>query len=291
MHNGGMNQHSILIIGCGDIGIGLGQRLHTVGHNVYGVRRSPEKLPEFIHGIAADFMDAAELKRQLERVAADYVVVTLTPAGFNAAEYERCFGDGTRNILAALGNAPPQRLLFVSSTGVYHQTDGEWVDEDSATQPQQFNGKRILAAEKQVSSAAMPATIVRFGGIYGPGRLRLLQNIQQSGTITASKNYSNRIHRDDCAALLEHLLLLDARGDKVADCYIGVDSEPAPLQDVQRFIAQRLGVKPTVAAAAHSQRNSNKRCSNQRIVASGFEFRYPHYRAGYEALLRAEGLI
>lgn len=291
MHNGGMNQHSILIIGCGDIGIGLGQRLHTVGHNVYGVRRSLEKLPEFIHGIAADFMDAAELKRQLERVAADYVVVTLTPAGFNAAEYERCFGDGTRNILAALGNAPPQRLLFVSSTGVYHQTDGEWVDEDSATQPQQFNGKRILAAEKQVSSAAMPATIVRFGGIYGPGRLRLLQNIQQSGTITASKNYSNRIHRDDCAALLEHLLLLDARGDKVADCYIGVDSEPAPLQDVQRFIAQRLGVKPTVAAAAHSQRNSNKRCSNQRIVASGFEFRYPHYRAGYEALLRAEGLI
>lgn len=291
VHNSGMKQHNIVIIGCGDIGIALGQRLHARGQNVYGVRRRSEKLPQFIKGVDADFTHAAELKHQLAQLAADYVIVTLTPAGFTAAAYEQCFGDGTRNILAALSSAPPQRLLYVSSTGVYHQTDGEWVDEESATQPQQFNGEHILAAEKQVLSAAMPATIVRCGGIYGPGRLRLIQNLQQNGTITASKNFSNRIHRDDCAAMLEHLLLLDAGGDSVADCYLGVDSEPAPLQEVQRYIAHCLGITPTLAAAAHSQRSSNKRCSNQRIVASGFEFTYPDYRAGYEALLRAEGLI
>ncbi len=291
MHNGGMKQHNILIIGCGDIGIALGQRLHTRGHNVYGVRRSPEKLPQYMHGIGADFMEGAALKHKLAQVAADYVIVTLTPAGFTDAAYAQCFGAGTRNILTALSAAPPQRLLYVSSTSVYHQADGEWVDETSPTQPQQFNGEHILAAEKQVLSCEMPASIIRFGGIYGPGRLRLIQNLQRSGAITASKNFSNRIHRDDCAAMLEHLLLLDARGDKVEDCYLGVDCEPVPLPEVQRYIAQRLGIKPTVAAAARSQRNSNKRCSNQRIVASGFEFNYPNYRSGYEALLLAEGLI
>ncbi len=285
-----MKQHNSVIIGCGDIGIALGQRLHAAGHSVYGVRRSPEKLPEFIHGIGADFMDAAELKRALAQVAADYVIVTLTPAGFTAAAYEQCFGEGTRNILAALSSAPPQRLLYVSSTGVYHQANGEWVDEESLTQPQQFNGESIRAAEKQVLGSEPPATIVRFGGIYGPGRLRLIHNLQQNETITASNSFSNRIHRDDCAAMLEHLLRLDANGDNVADCYLGVDSEPAPLQEVQRYIAHCLGITPTAAAAEHNQRNSNKRCANQRIRASGFEFQYPNYRAGYDALLLAEGL-
>ncbi len=291
MHNSGMRQHNIVIIGCGDIGIALGQRLHAGGHTVYGVRRSPEKLPQYIKGIGADFTDAAELQYQLAQVAADYVVVTLTPAGFTAAAYAQCFGDGTHNILAALSSMPPQRLLYVSSTGVYHQADGEWVDEESATKPQQFNGEHILAAEKQVLHSDIPATIVRFGGIYGPGRLRLIRNLQQNGTITASKNFSNRIHRDDCAAMLEHLLLLDANGGSVADCYLGVDSEPAPLQDVQRYIAQCLGLEPTVATGMQTQRGGNKRCSNRRIVASGFEFNYPNYRSGYDALLLAEGLI
>ncbi len=77
-----MSQHSIVIIGCGDIGVELGRRLHQRGHKVYGVRRSPEKLPKFIQGIGADFMDAADLKHQLAQVAADYVIITLTPATF-----------------------------------------------------------------------------------------------------------------------------------------------------------------------------------------------------------------
>lgn len=286
-----MKQHSIVIIGCGDIGVELGGRLHRLGHKVYGVRRSPEKLPEFIQGIGADYMNEADLKQQLAQVAADYVVVTLTPATFTAEAYQQCFGEGTRNILAALSIVPPRRLLYVSSTGVYHQADGEWVDEDSATEPHQFSGENILAAEKEVLSSSSPATIVRFGGIYGPGRLRLIKQLQAGGAITASWNFSNRIHRDDCAGMLGHLLLLDAQGVVIDDCYVGVDSEPVPLQEVQRYLAQCMGLNPAVAAETTRQRGGNKRCSNKRIVASGFEFEYPSYREGYEAVLLAEGLI
>lgn len=284
-----MNKHSILIIGCGDIGVELGRRLHHSGHEIYGVRRQPRNLPQFIHAIGADFMDAAELKKQLAQLAVDYVIVTLTPAAFNPDAYERCFGEGTRNILAAL-SAAPKRLLFVSSTGVYHQSGGEWVDEDSATEPRQFSGKHILAAEKIVLNIPWPATIVRFGGIYGPGRLRLIKQLQERGSLTASKNFSNRIHRDDCAGMLEHLLMLDARGATVADCYLGVDSEPAPLQDVQLYLAKSIGLTPSVAAENTKQRGGNKRCSNKRIVASGYQFEYPNYRAGYQMVLQAEGL-
>ncbi len=289
MHNVAMNAHSILIIGCGDIGVELGRRLHQRGHTIYGVRRRPQNLPRFMHAIGADFMDAAELKNQLAPVVADYVIVTLTPSAFTADAYQRCFGAGTRNILAALG-AAPKRLLFVSSTSVYHQSNGDWVGEHSATEPRQFSGRNILLAEKAVLSSRWPTTVVRFGGIYGPGRLRLIRQLQQGGPLTASLNFSNRIHRDDCAKLLEHLLLLDAQGADVADCYLGVDSEPAPSQEVQRYLARCLGLAPGVAAEDARQRDGNKRCSNRRIVASGFEFDYPNYRVGYQMVLQAEGL-
>lgn len=286
-----MNNHGSVIIGCGDIGVELGRRLTLRGQQVFGVRRSPENLPDFIQGIAADYTDAGRLETALADLAFAYVIVTITPAAFKEAAYRRSFNEGTRNILAALMMRPPRRLLFVSSTSVYHQSAGEWVDESSATEPRQFSGRQILAAERKVLHSALPATVIRFGGIYGPGRLRLISKLRAGEPITASRNFSNRIHRDDCAAMLEHLLLLDARGADVADCYVGVDCEPARLHDVQRFLAKRMGLEPEVAADSATQRGGNKRCSNKRILASGFEFAYPDYRSGYAALLQAEGWL
>jgi len=103
--------------------------------------------------------------------------------------------------------------------------------------------------------------------------------------------WSNRIHRDDCAGALRHLMLLDG----AAGLYLGVDHEPADLCEVQRWLASELGAPapPTTtgddsdAEISGRRRSSNKRCSSQRLVDSGYRFRYPTFREGYGAMLDA----
>jgi nucleoside-diphosphate-sugar epimerase len=102
-----------------------------------------------------------------------------------------------------------------------------------------------------------------------------------------SRRFTNRIHRDDAAAALAHLAFLP----DAAACHLGVDSEPAPEAEVLAWLAARLGVALPCAseppASGETRRSSGtKRCSNARLLATGFRFRYPTYREGYEALLR-----
>jgi nucleoside-diphosphate-sugar epimerase len=128
--------------------------------------------------------------------------------------------------------------------------------------------------------------VVRFGGIYGPGRTRLIDSVRSGQARCEPGLYTNRIHRDDCAGVLEHLLALAAP----APLYIGVDDEPALQCEVLRWLAQQLGVPPPVPSGAPDdsrRRGGNKRCCNARLRASGYRLLYPSYCEGYTALLRA----
>ena len=140
---------------------------------------------------------------------------------------QRDLEEGLRNLLAALRQQgqSPRRIIFLSSTAVYGQTRGEWVDESSATEPDHFSGRRLLEAEALLRESGVPAIVLRLGGIYGPRRTRLIDEVRQ-GRAATSRNgprYTNRIHRDDCVGALDHLIELA----EPADCYLGVDCEPA----------------------------------------------------------------
>ena len=113
-----------------------------------------------------------------------------------------------------------------------------------------------------------------------------------AATIQGSARFTNRIHRDDAVGALLHLLALPT--EELAPIYVGVDREPADRNDVVRWLAQRLGVEVREeeegATGRVLRRDTNKQCSSERLVASGYRFRYPSYREGYGALLevRAE---
>jgi nucleoside-diphosphate-sugar epimerase len=280
----------ILIAGCGDIGSALGLRLHADGHEVWGLRRSPRKLPAGINSLQADLTVPRTLRALPHGL--DAAIYIATPDAYDDAAYEAAYVRGVENLIAALQarGASVARLIFVSSTSVYGQSNGEWVDEESATDAETFSARRLLQAEGVVLALEAPALVVRFGGIYGAGRNRLIERVRNGRPCQESPPlFTNRIHRDDCVAVLGHLLSLREH----RPVYLAVDNEPAPQCAVMDWLAGRLGVPapPRVepGANADDRRPSSKRCRNDLLLASGYRFLYPSYRDGYAAILDDSG--
>ena len=276
----------ILIAGCGDLGTALGTRLAARGAQAFGLRRDPSRLPAAITPVAADLADPRGL-RAVPR-AVDVLVYTAAAAGFDDGAYRSTYVDGMHNVLATLDRDRLRRIVFVSSTGVYGQDDGGWVDEDSPSEPAGFAGRRLLEAEALAAASGVCAVSVRCGGIYGAGRRRLIEQVRAgAGCGDAPVLWTNRIHRDDCVGVLDHVLGLDAP----QPVYVAVDCEPAPQCAVMDWLAARIGVAaPPRGGAIKPLRGGNKRCSNRRLLASGYRFIHPTYREGYACELDAMGL-
>ncbi len=274
----------ILIAGCGDVGSQLGLLLADEGHEVWGLRRSPQNLPASVRPFAAD-LSQPETLTDLP-AGLDQVFYTAAATGRTDDAYRAAYVEGPRHLIAALhrGDHAIDRFLFTSSTGVYGQDAGEWVDEASATHPLTFTGRHLVEGEAVVRSSPWTTVVARLAGIYGPGRNRLIHRAREGAAIVRQPpSYTNRIHRDDCASMLAHLRTIDSPNP----VYIGVDHAPAPLAEVIDWICDQQGwrVPPDAAPGQESRRTGNKRCSNQRLLASGYSFHYPTYREGYGALL------
>jgi nucleoside-diphosphate-sugar epimerase len=242
-------------------------------------------LPAGFNSLQMDVTDSASLAL-LQEMHFDYVLVTLTPAAFNDQAYQQVFVTGLDNLLNNL-RLPIRRVLFVSSTSVYQQSEQEWVDETSATEPTSFSGQRLLEAEQLLTNSPYIGTSIRFAGIYGPGRRRLIdQVLAKEGSPESPILYTNRIHRDDCVGFLWHILQRDWQGQSVEPLYIGVDSAPVTMREIKRWLAQELGVDPNQLKPGNSAtRRNSKRCSNRLMLDSGYRLSYPTYKEGYRAVI------
>lgn len=275
----------MLIAGCGDLGTQAGLYFAAAGRHVVGWRRSPGKLPPRIEGVAAD------LTETLPPVPADtdVVVIALTADGRTEGAYRATYYDGTANLLGALARdgVEPRRIIFVSSTAVYGNDDGGWIDESTPPSPSTATGAVLRETEELLIDRAPQSVLLRLSGIYGPGRTRLIDQVR-NGTVKAGSppHWTNRIHRDDAAAAIVHIAGLKAP----APAYLGTDSEPAVLSDVQQFLAADMGVSLPPESAHTGETATGKRCSNALLTASGFEFAYPTYREGYRAVLQGVGV-
>lgn len=253
-----------------------------------GLRRDPSGLPAAITPVAADLGDAASLAA----VPADVEALVYAAAADRRDDdaYRRAYVDGLRHVLARLrdAGAPLRRLVYVSSTAVYAQDDGGWVDETSPTEPTHFTGRRLREGEQLALAAGVSGTVLRLAGIYGPGRTRLVDEVRAGTAVVAADApmWTNRIHRDDCAGAIAHLLALPSP----APLWLGVDHEPAERGVVLDWLADRLGVaRPQRVTDAARGRGGNKRCDGGRLRASGYTFQYPTFREGYAALLASRG--
>ncbi|WP_110669796.1 SDR family oxidoreductase [Salinicola halophilus] len=281
-----------LILGCGDIGTQLGQQLLDAGHRVIGARRSASALEGTgIEPVSLDVADAAAVATLPD---ADIVVYAVTADRFEESAYEAAYPQGLKTVISefAQREAAPKRIFFVSSTSVYAQQGGEEVDETSPTEPNGFSGTLMREAEQALLDATLSGTVVRLSGIYGPGRDRLIRQVKE-GRIAAANPpmYSNRIHRDDCAGVLGHLIGLALDDKPLEPIYLASDGDAAPLHEVMAWIAQRLKVETPEVIQSPLRRRSSKRCNNARLIESGYRFHYPSFREGYEDVLKQGGFL
>ena len=277
----------VMLVGCGDVGSRLARRLLQAGSTVYGLRRQVEKLPSGVIPVAGDVHGAA-CPQDWPSGPLDYLVYCTAASQHDEEGYRLAYLEGLRHVLNWLRQHEqrPRRILFVSSSGVYAQMDGQWIDETAPALSQNYSGRIMLEAEGLLHASEFPATTVRLTGIYGPGREWLLKQVRMGyRVISEPPLYGNRIHADDAAGLLAFLIQADVDGVALEGCYIGVDDEPAPLHEVVGWLRQRLGVEHW-AEESTVRRSGSKRCSNARARALGWRPEYPTYREGYGAVLR-----
>jgi nucleoside-diphosphate-sugar epimerase len=278
---------TLMIAGCGDVGGRLGQQLSAAGWTVYGLRRSVALLPQCIRPVAGDLhADACPAAWPSEPL--DYLVYCAAATDHDEAGYRAAYVDGLRRVLTWLAqySQRPKRLLFVSSSGVYGQQLGEWVDEQSPAEAGSYSGRIMREAEQLALNSGLPASLVRLTGLYGPGREWLLKQVRQGYRVVSEPPlYGNRIHVDDAAGLLAYLLQADTRGVALDNCYIGVDDQPAPLHDVVAWLREQLEISHW-SDDSTVRRSGSKRCSNARARALGWTPQYPSYREGYRAILQ-----
>lgn len=274
---------AILLVGCGDLGTALATRLVAAGHRVSALKRTLPAQP--VPGVDYRCADLTREAPDLAGATFDQLFVILTPGARDAAAYQALYGDGVERLATAL-TGRVGHWFFVSSTSVYGQRHGEWVDEDSATEPATATARCLLAAERRLAGSGAPATTIRFSGIYGPGRERLLRQIAAGTAVQYDPpTYTNRIHREDCIGALELLHRRALEGRPLAPVYLASDDCPAPLGTVARGLAGALGVPPPPPLAGGVEQN--KRCRNARIKALGHRLRFPDWRAGYLPLIAA----
>jgi len=269
----------VLIAGCGDVGNVLAALLLQDGHVVYGLKRDTSTLPAGVRPVLADLTKSSTLTDLPGDI--DRLVFMPTPASRDQAGYEAIFIDGWENLWAGL-KKEPLRTLLVSSTAVFGESGGAIVNEETRPDPTGFNGKVLLKMEQLAAACTDHLVNVRFSGIYGPGRDRLIRLARSEGLEVQQTPpyFTNRIHRDDAAAVLTHLLQIK----KPQSLYLATDDLPAPRYEVIEWLANEQG-SPAPIGMTDNHASLGKRVSNQRLRDSGFRMTYPDYRAGYGSVL------
>ncbi|MFN2362235.1 MAG: NAD-dependent epimerase/dehydratase family protein [Marinobacter sp.] len=274
----------ILVAGCGKLGGAIAQMLSRQAE-VFGIRRNPVRIPRGVHPLGADLMD----RKQIESVLPgdlDVVIYCLTPSSYDEEGYRNAYVGGLENLLATLGTRALKRLFFISSSSVYAQDDDSRVDESSPTEPDRFSGQMVLEGEQTALNSSHPATAIRFSGIYGPSRQQFLDAVINGRMApSAPAPFSNRIHEEDAVAAVCHLVNQALEGKSLDPCYLASDCEPVRLDEVVAWVREQLPCAEPAPDARRGGRAGSKRCSNKHLLASGFQFRYPDFRAGYRELI------
>lgn len=273
-----------LILGCGYLGRRVATRWLAEGKRVAALTRRDAGTLRGI-GVEPILGDVLASEPIAFPPAIDTILYAVGLDRSSNASMRQVYVSGLEHVLDTLPAS--DRFIYVSSTGVYGQGDGGWVDETSATEPTENSGKVVLEAEQLLRSRRPDAIILRFAGIYGPQRL-LRQQAILAGTplVGDAGRWLNLIHIDDGVGAV---LAVESQG-AVGGVYNIADDEPASRRDFYTLLAELLGAPPARFDVQAEVGQTNRRVSNARAKrALGWQPGYPSFRQGLPAAVNASG--
>jgi nucleoside-diphosphate-sugar epimerase len=291
-----------LIVGCGYLGGRVARRWLSQGDEVYAVTRRPGTLAELerigLRSIVADVTDPATLERL---PAADSIVYAVGYDRSGGRSMEEVYAGGVRNVLAALGAMPaqPRSFIYVSTTGVYPDAAGDWIDETTQPGPTREGGRASLAAEQALSESGLAswAVILRMAGIYGEGRVPFLDKLRAGEPIPAAADgWLNLIHADDAAAAVvaaDRFISRQPSGAFIGPLILNItDGHPVRRVDYFNEIARRIGappprLEPPDPSSHRAARSAASRRISNALMATHLDLSlaYPSFREGLQATL------
>lgn len=278
---------SHLIVGCGYLGRRVASRWLEQGQHVVALTRgrSDELRGAGIEPIVGDVLDPASLLRLPRASTLLYAVGLDRSSGKSFRDV--CIG-GLSNVL---DHVPmPERFIYISSTSVYGQSNGEEVDETSSAEPVEENGAIIREAERMLERRAPGAVVLRFAGIYGPGRIIRRAAIEKGEPLIGNADkWLNLIHVEDGA----RAILAAEQNGKAGETYLVADGQPVQRRDFYTFMAEWLAAPPArfeplpegMPSPPHER--GNRRISNRRMIEElGVELKFADYRSGLRAAIQ-----
>jgi nucleoside-diphosphate-sugar epimerase len=275
-----------LIVGCGYLGSRVAKLWQAEGFRVAALTRSREKQfqEQGLIPIGGDVNDAKLNLPEVETVL--YAVGMDRSSG---RSFREVYLDGLRNVLNQLPT--PRRFIYISSTSVYGQSDGSWVDESSPTEPVEENGKIILEAEQMLRSINADATILRFAGIYGPDRILRRAALERGEPLMGdAEKWLNLIHVEDGA----RIVLAAERKAPSGSTFLVSDGHPVRRREFYTHLATLLQAPPAQFAPLPPEaplpphERGNRRVSNQKLREElDVTFDYFDYIGGLAQSLRA----
>ncbi len=276
---------SALIVGCGYLGHVVARRWLARGFRVSALTRSrsAELTALGVVPILGDVTDPATL------------VFPAVNRVLYAVGMDRTAGKSMRDVyLTGLGNVLDRlpvdgAVAYVSSSSVYGQTTGEWVDESSPTAPREESGKLLLECEQLLHARRPDAMILRFAGIYGPGRVIRRAAIERGEPLAADpEKWLNLIHVEDGAAVIDAVTDRPEPGD----VYNVSDGSPVTRRNFYTRTAALLAAPPATFGPPTDVTHdlTNRRISNKKLRdAYAPEFLFPSFESGLPSAITVTG--
>ena len=273
-----------MFIGFGDLATRALPSLSEITH-VIGVSRHPERLPDTLRNCVYGDYGSLEGLAKAAEIKPDYLIFTPVPASRDVEGYQQGYAKAAENIAGSglLSNA--RRAIFVSSTRVYAERSGDWVDEESPLVVGDPFVDALLSGEVRFRRYAA-TTVVRPSGLYDGANPIMLRPILEGLSSRIGSGFTNRIHRDDAASVIAELIKRDLQGQRMPATLNLNDNTPVTTGELEAWCFQELGCEPV--GQRDNQPRANRRVSNAKLQALGFSLRYPSFREGYkEALSKA----
>jgi nucleoside-diphosphate-sugar epimerase len=278
----------IVIAGLGYTGMAIAKVFRAAGWEVLGLTRSEESARELAPGIATAACDISN-RDSVEQLAGlgfrqvDAVVHCASSGRGGVDEYRAVYLEGSRHLLEVL---QPKRFVFTSSTSVYAQTDGGWVNEESPAEPERDTGRLLRETEALVLSRG--GIVARVAGIYGPGRSVLLRKFFSGEAVIEEDGlrWINQVHRDDIATAMRTLVERAA-----VEIYNVSDDQPLTQRELYEWLAQKFSMPVPPAGPIDPNRKrgwTSKRVSNAKLHVLGWAPKWPCF---FDAVAGDEELV